>query len=68
MKAVSGKRLCKVLEKHGWTLQRIRSSHHVYARAGEPQIISIPVHANKDLKVGLLSALLKQAGLTEKDL
>ena len=29
MNPVSGKRLCKVLEKLGWSLERITRSHHI---------------------------------------
>lgn len=68
MKVVSGKHLCKVLERLGWTLQRIHGSHHIYAQAGNPAILAVPVHGNRDLKRGLLRQLMKDAGLTEDDL
>jgi predicted RNA binding protein YcfA (HicA-like mRNA interferase family) len=35
MKAISGKALCKIVERNGWVLQRITGSHHIvvkYAR------------------------------------
>ena len=69
MKSISGKRFCKVLEAHGWTLKRTtKSSHFIYTKPGDPAIISVPVHGNKDLKKGLQANLMKQAGLTEDDL
>ncbi len=68
MRVVSGKHFCKVLERHGWILIRIRGSHHVYAMDRSPEIISIPVHGNQDLKRGLLRQLMKMAKLTEDDL
>jgi predicted RNA binding protein YcfA (HicA-like mRNA interferase family) len=69
MKIVSGKHLCKILEKHGWFLERTtKSSHFVYAKPGHPATISVPVHGNHDLKKGLQIDLMKQAGLTEEDL
>ncbi|MBI5757108.1 MAG: type II toxin-antitoxin system HicA family toxin [Planctomycetales bacterium] len=68
MKSISGKRLCGVLEKHGWELQRIRSSHHIYAQPGNPTILTVPVHGNRDLKTGTLHKLLKEAGLSDDDL
>ena len=67
MKAISGKDFCKVLEKNGWVLQRIRSSHHVYVHPTIPGQLSVPVHGNRDLKTGLLHRLLKDAELTEDD-
>lgn len=68
MSSVSGRDLARVLERHGWQLKRIHGSHHIYGREGSIVRLSVPVHANRPLKRGLLLHLLKQAGLTEKDL
>jgi predicted RNA binding protein YcfA (HicA-like mRNA interferase family) len=68
MKSVSGKELARALERHGWALLRVRGSHHIYGKEGSPVRLSVPIHGNKPLKVGLLKHLLKQAGLTEDDL
>lgn len=68
MKAVSGKHLCRVLENKGWKLNRIHGSHHIYTHSGNPEILTVPVHGNQDLKRGTLAQLLKNTGLTEKDL
>jgi predicted RNA binding protein YcfA (HicA-like mRNA interferase family) len=36
MKAISGKHLCKILEKHGWILKRTtKSSHFIYTKPGD---------------------------------
>ncbi len=63
MKNISGKKLCKILENNGWVLVRIAGSHHVFAKEGEDARIVVPVHANKEIKTGLLKAILKTAGL-----
>jgi predicted RNA binding protein YcfA (HicA-like mRNA interferase family) len=68
MKQVTGKALIKVASDHGWLLDRIKGSHHIMIKEGESSILTIPVHSNKPLKIGLLKALMKQAGLTEDDL
>lgn len=68
MKSISGKKLCKILEKSGWILTRIKGSHHIYTREDIPTIIVIPVHGNKDLPIGTLKGILKDAGLTEDDI
>ncbi|WP_199315143.1 MULTISPECIES: type II toxin-antitoxin system HicA family toxin [Oscillatoriales] len=49
-------------------LKRITASHHIYQKDEVNEILSIPVHSNKDLKIGTLKALMKIAGLTETDL
>ena len=66
MKSFSGKEFCKLLEKHGWQLLRIQGSHHIYGKPGVEVRLSIPVHGNKSLKMGLLRRMLKMAGLEER--
>jgi len=68
MKAISGKRLCQILEKNGWELKRVTGSHHIYVKKGADVILSVPVHSNRDLPRGTLRSIMKDAGLTEEDL
>ncbi len=63
MKNITGKKLCKILEQNGWVLVRISGSHHVFTKTGEDAKIVVPVHGNKEIKTGLLRAILKTAGL-----
>jgi len=67
MKSVSGKDFIKVLERKGWILLRVQGSHHIYGKPGSQIRLSVPVHRNEALKVGLCRHLMKMAGLTEKD-
>ncbi len=68
MKSISGKRLCKLLEGKGWELKTVRGSHHVYMKPGQKERISVPVHGDRDLKTGLLKAVMKIAGLGDGEL
>lgn len=68
MKAVSGKAFAKAVERKGWKLLRIAGSHHIYSKDGEVARLSIPVHGNRALKVGLQRALMTIAGLQESEL
>lgn len=68
MKAVSGKSFCRLLEMRGWELQRVRGSHHVFARPGYTVRISVPVHGSRTLKAGLQGHLMKLAGIDESEL
>ena len=52
----------KKLESDGWTLRSVRGSHHVFHHPARPGHISVP-HPKKDLGVGLVHKLLKQAGV-----
>ena len=68
MKAASGKELAKILERYGWVCLRINGSHHIYGKPGSIVRLSVPIHGNMTLKLGLQNHLLKSAGLTEKDI
>ena len=68
MKSISGKEFAKILEKKGWTLRRISGSHHIYVKEGVAIRISIPIHGNKPLKIGLLKHFMKLAGINEDEL
>ena len=68
MKQISGKDFCKLLEEREWVLKRISGSHHVYAKTGHRERIVIPIHRNKPLKIGLLKAQMKIAGIQEDQL
>ena len=68
MKPISGKRFARILESKGWNLLRITGSHHVYMKPGNTARISLPIHGNEDLKIGLLRHFMKVAGIKEDDL
>ncbi|GAP98743.1 type II toxin-antitoxin system HicA family toxin [Leptolyngbya sp. NIES-2104] len=68
MKSISGKTLCKIVERNGWELKRVTGSHHIYAKEGSDIILSIPVHSNRDLPKGALRSIMKDAELAEEDL
>ena len=54
------KDLLKLLKKNGWKMIRITGSHHILQK-GE-QTITVPIHG-RDVPTGLLSRILKEAGL-----
>ena len=68
MKSLSGKDFAKILKKNGWKLARIQGSHHIYTKKGQKERISLPIHGNKNLKLGLLKHFMKLAGLKESDI
>ncbi|MBR6705649.1 MAG: type II toxin-antitoxin system HicA family toxin [Clostridia bacterium] len=58
---LTGKQLVKRMMENGWTVDRVSGSHYIMAKGDKT--ISVPVHADRDLPIGLLNKLLKQAGL-----
>ena len=68
MRDVSGREFARTLERKGWTLLRVNGSHHVYGREDSGVRLTVPIHADHPLKLGLLNHLAKTAGLSEDDL
>lgn len=60
--------MCKLLEQSGWRLARVAGSHCIYVMPGQNVRITVPVHANHDLKIGLQKAIMKLAHIREEDL
>lgn len=67
---LSGKELCKVLEKEGFEFVRQTGSHKIYRQKTAESFITVPVpvHSNKPLKNGTLHAILKKTGITKEKL
>jgi predicted RNA binding protein YcfA (HicA-like mRNA interferase family) len=68
VKPISGKEFARLLEARGWRLARVQGSHHIYQKAGHTERISLPIHGNRPLKLGLQRHLMKIAGIGEEDL
>lgn len=67
MKPITGKQFAKMLERNGWTLLRVNGSHHIYGKAGHEARLSVPIHGNQALKLGLVRHLAKLAGIPIED-
>lgn len=68
MKQISGKKFARLLQQKGWEHKRTNGSHHIFAKSGHIERISLPIHGNKPLKVGLLRHQMKIAGIHESEL
>jgi hypothetical protein len=52
----------KKLEADGWKLQRVSGSHHIFAKDGVTDIITIS-HPRKDMTIGQVKDAEKISGL-----
>jgi len=66
LKQLSGRALVAILRHHGWSVDRIRGSHHIMTKEGRQEIITVPVHGNTPLKTGLLLSALRIAGIDKE--
>jgi predicted RNA binding protein YcfA (HicA-like mRNA interferase family) len=59
-------KIIKILESRGFVLDRTKGSHHIFFHPGSKRRAVVPVH-RKDLPVGTLIEILKQAGIDRDD-
>jgi len=64
---IIGEEAVRAFRKAGFTLDRIKGSHHILRRERWPFRLSIPVHGGKTLGVGLLKSQIEAAGLTVEE-
>ncbi len=55
--------LFKLLKKDGWIEVRQKGSHVIMQHPTKSKQLIVPFHAGKEVKKGLLKALLKQADI-----
>jgi len=68
MASVTGRQMIKVLERQGFHVARIVGSHHMMRKAGHSTIVPVPVHGRQPLAAGTLASILRQAGISKKQL
>jgi predicted RNA binding protein YcfA (HicA-like mRNA interferase family) len=58
-----GSDLVKLIESDGWYWVRTKGSHHQYKHPTRPGLVTVPGNLGKEMAVGTLNNILKQAGL-----
>ena len=62
---ISGEKAVKAFVKAGWRVDRVVGSHVILRKEGSPVTLSVPLH--KELKKGLLRALIRDAEMTVEE-
>jgi len=62
---ISPNKLVKILEKEGFKVIRQKGSHVIMINSRKTRIV-IPVHPGKDIKPGLIRAILREAGISRE--
>ena len=64
---LSGKEVCRILERHGFVEVRRRGSHVVMQRRTSAGSITVPVPDHDELKIGTLQSIIRQCGLLRSE-
>ncbi|MFC0226314.1 type II toxin-antitoxin system HicA family toxin [Serratia aquatilis] len=54
--------LIRMLEERGWTLDRVKGSHHTFKHPDFSNLVTVP-HPTKEIKPGTLRQILRKAGI-----
>jgi predicted RNA binding protein YcfA (HicA-like mRNA interferase family) len=65
---ISGKKLLRMLLKHGFVALRKKGSHVFVESADGARGTVVPIHGNEDLGTGLLKSILNDLELSVDDL
>ena len=57
--------IMRIIEADGWMLVRVKGSHHQYRHPTKPGITTVP-HPAKDIRLGTLKSIERQAGIKLK--
>jgi predicted RNA binding protein YcfA (HicA-like mRNA interferase family) len=60
---MNSREIIKRLEQDGWRLVRTAGSHHHFRHPSKPGTVTVP-HPKKDLPLGTVKNIARQAGLT----
>lgn len=64
----TGEKVVKALGRAGFRVIHQRGSHVYLRKDDAPALVTVPVHKGKDLPVGTLASILRQAGMTVDEL
>jgi predicted RNA binding protein YcfA (HicA-like mRNA interferase family) len=61
-KIYNSREIIKILQADGWVENRVSGSHHQFTHPTKRGIVTVP-HPKKELKIGTVKSIFKQAGL-----
>ncbi len=65
---INGSKLIRVLEKLGFVVKRQKGSHVQLFRENDGKRITVPLHGSKEIPIGTLKAILKDADIDPGEL
>lgn len=61
--SVSGEQAVRAFSRLGFSVVRIKGSHHIMKKPGHRYNLSVPVHKGPTIKKGTLRSLVEDAGV-----
>lgn len=61
---MKAREVIRVLKSNGWYEVRVKGSHHQFANPEFSYVVTVPVHAGKDISIGVLRSIEVGTGLS----
>lgn len=66
LRRLSGREVCKILSKKGFSQIRQKGSHIIMQKKTEDSTITVPIPDHAELRIGTLSAIIRQSQLSRE--
>jgi predicted RNA binding protein YcfA (HicA-like mRNA interferase family) len=67
LRNLSGREVCRILSKHGFSQVRQKGSHAIMQRAEENSTITVPVPLHSQIRTGTLQSIIRQSGISRSE-
>jgi predicted RNA binding protein YcfA (HicA-like mRNA interferase family) len=64
LRTLSGRDVCRILSEHGFREVRRKGSHIIMQKRRANTTVTVPVPDHDELRIGTLSGIIKQSGLS----
>ncbi len=67
LRVLSGKQVCIILSRHGFSEVHQRGSHIVMQKRISDTTITVPVPNHDELRIGTLQSIIRQSGVSRRE-
>ena len=67
LKVLSGREVCRILQRYGFKEIRQRGSHIVMQKQLDNGTITVPVPDHKEIKRGTMISIIRQSGIPKEE-
>jgi len=67
LRILSGKELCDILARHGFSVVRQRGSHIVMQKKLSDATVTVPVPNHAEIRIGTLQSIIRQSGIPRSE-
>jgi predicted RNA binding protein YcfA (HicA-like mRNA interferase family) len=67
LRVLSGKEVCDILTRHGFSVVRQRGSHIVMQKKLPDTTVTVPVPNHAEIRIGTLQSIIRQSGIPRSE-